>query len=226
MNKKFTRNDNDDDENEVFFSSPKRGPLGFSVKTRQMHNFIVHINEKIEAPDYYSKIFDMLVDAGEEDIVSFFIASPGGRNDGLNVLLEGIRMTDAHTVAILVGACDSAASILALNCNEIVVTDSAEALVHSCRFGSVGKAADIAAHTAHTLKTTEKLARQTYGNNFLTESELNQMLDGKEFYFDADQLRERLERRSAFLEAEFKAKQNPEPAPKKPPAKKKAPVQK
>jgi len=134
-------------------------------------------------------------------------------------------LTEAHTVAVLIGSCDSAASILALNCNEIVVTASAEALVHSCRFGSAGKAADIAAHTTHTLKTTEKLARQTYGDNFLTETELNQMLDGKEFYFDADQLRERLERRSAFLEAKFKAEQEAEPAPKKTPRKKKAPTQ-
>lgn len=221
MNKKFSKVNEEDEE--FIFGNPK-GPLGFSVKTKQMHNFIVHINEEIKAPDYYSKIFDMLLEAGEEDIVSFFIASPGGRVDGLSVLLEGIRLTEAHTMAVLIGSCDSAASILALNCAEIVITDSAEALVHSCRFGSAGKAADIAAHTTHTLKTTEKLARQTYGNDFLTETELNQMLDGKEFYFDADQLRERLERRSAFIEAEFQAKQNL-PEPTKPPRKKKAPSQ-
>lgn len=221
MNKKFTRNDEDD---EMFFS-PMKGPLGFTINTRQMHNFSVHINEEIKSPDYYSKIFDMLIDAGEADMVTFFIASPGGRVDGLNVLLEGIRMTEAHTVAVLIGECHSAASILALNCNEIIVSDSAESLVHSCRFGSSGKAADIAAHTAHTLKTTEKLARETYGNGFLTEVELNQMLDGKEFYFDADQLRERLIRRQEYLEAEFEAKQNLETQPKKPTRRKKEPSQ-
>ena len=92
--------------------------------------------------------------------------------------------------------------------------------MHSCRFGSSGKAADIAAHTAHTLKTTEKLARETYGNGFLTEIELSQMLEGKEFYFDADQLRERLNRRMEVMEAEFNALQNPESQPKKPSRKK------
>lgn len=212
--KQRTRFDEDDD---MIFGTPK-GPLGFSVKTRQMHNFIVHINEEIKGPDYYSKIFDMLIDAGDEDIVSFFIASPGGRVDGLNVLLEGLRMTEAYTVAILIGEAHSAASILALNCDEVVVTDSAESLVHSCRFGASGKAADIAAQTSHTLKTTEKLARQTYGNGFLTEAELTQMLEGKEFYFDADQIRERLQRRIEFIEALKK----PEPQPKKPSRKKKA----
>lgn len=223
MNKKMLGRTQNEDEDEMYFG-PIKGPLGFTVKKRQMHNFSVHINEEIKSPDHYSKIFDLLLEAGEDDMITFFISSPGGRVDGLNVLLEGIRFTDAHTVAVLLGECHSAASILALNCNEIVVTDSAESLVHSCRFGSSGKAADIAAHTAHTLKTTEKLARQTYGQGFLTETEMNQMLDGKEFYFDADQLRERLERRSAFIEAEFQAKQNP-PESTKPSRKKKAPSQ-
>jgi ATP-dependent protease ClpP protease subunit len=164
-----------------------------------MHNFSVHINEEIKSPDYYSRIFDLLLDAGDNDVVHFFICSPGGRVDGLNVLLEGIRMTEAHTVAVLLGEAHSAASILALNCREVIVTDSAESLIHSCRFGASGKAADIAAQTAHTLKTTERLARETY-SGFLTDEELNQMLAGKEWYFDADQIRERLQRRADFLE--------------------------
>lgn len=215
MNKKQrTRSDEDD---ELFFGTSK-GPLGFSVKIKQMHNFLVHINEEIKSPDYYSKVFDLLLEANEEDCVSFFIASPGGRVDGLNVLLEGLRMTEAYTVAILIGEAHSAASILALNCDEVIPTQSAEMLVHSCRFGTSGKAADIAAQTAHTLKTTEKLARQTYGQGFLTEDELSQMLDGKEFYFDSEQIQERLQRRVEFLEGP----KEPEP---KPARKRKSPVE-
>ena len=210
-----------DDEEDIIFGTSK-GPLGFSVKTRQMHNFLVHINEEIKSPDYYSKIFDLLLDANEEDCVSFFICSPGGRIDGLNVLLEGLRMTEAYTVAILIGEAHSAASILALNCDEVVATESSEMLVHSCRFGTSGKAADIAAQTAHTLKTTEKLARQTY-EGFLTEDELSQMLAGKEYYFDAEQIVERLQKRVEFLTKAMEPV--PKSQPKKPSRKKKEPSQ-
>jgi len=214
-----------DDEDEFIFPTGKN-LLDFSVKSRQINNFIVHINQDIKGPDYYSRIFDMLLEAGESDMVSFFIASPGGRIDGLNVLLEGIRLTDAHTVAIIIGEASSAASILALNCNEVVVTASAEALIHSCRFGSSGKAADIAAHTQHTLKTTERLARETY-EGFLTPDELQQMLDGKEFYFDAEQLEERLAERVEYMEAKYEAEQKAasqvQEQPKKPSRKKTPP---
>ena len=41
--KQRTRSDEDD---EMFFS-PMKGPLGFTVNTRQMYNFSVHINEEI-----------------------------------------------------------------------------------------------------------------------------------------------------------------------------------
>lgn len=212
---------NDDDES-CFRSGS--APLGFTVKTKQVHNFMVHINEDIKAPDHYAKIFDMLLDAGPEDIVSFFIASPGGRIDGLNVLLEGLRMTEAYTVAVLIGEAHSAASILALNCDEVVVTDSAESLVHSCRFGASGKAADIAAQTAHTIKITEKIARQTY-SGFLTEDELSLMLAGKEYYFDAEEIKERLERRAKFLEDKSTAEENKADNASKPSRKKKTPVE-
>lgn len=222
MNKKQrTRQDDEDD----FVFTPTKNVLDYSVKTRQINNFIVHINQEIKGPDFYSRIFDMLLEAGEADMVSFFVASPGGRIDGLNVLLEGIRLTDAHTVAILIGEASSAASILALTCNEVVVTESAEALIHSCRFGSSGKAADIAAHTQHTLKTTEKLARATYAG-FLSPEELQQMLDGKEFYFDSEQLEVRLANRADYLEAKFQAEQSLEtPTEPKPARKRKTPVE-
>ena len=76
----------------------------------------------------------------ENDQINLFIASNGGDLDGLNVLW-GIRMTDAHVCAILIGPAHSAASILALNCHDIVVTNSASMLTHNIRTGFGGKIA-------------------------------------------------------------------------------------
>lgn len=188
----------DDDEMAFPFQNQ---PLGFSVKSRSFNNFIVHINTDIKPPDHYAKVFDMLLDSGEDDLVDFFIASPGGRLDGLCVLLEGIRLSDAHTRAILIGEASSAASILALNCSEVVVTDSAEMLAHAVTYGTVGKAADISAHVEHTAKVTEKLLRSTY-EGFMEPQEIELMLQGKQWYFDADQIRERLEKRAIYFEEE------------------------
>lgn len=214
MTRKSVRNEQED----LLNATPYPRVLGYTVRTHQINNFTVHINEDIIEPSYYAKVFEMLLDANEADVVSFFIASGGGRVDGLNVLLEGIRMTEATTVAVLIGECHSSASVLALNCDEVIVTDSAEALIHSCSFGIRGKAADVAAHVAHTLKVTEKLDRQTY-SGFLSEHELELMIAGKEYYFDADEIRQRVQQRLEYLtkkaEAEIPVEEETIPSPKK-----------
>lgn len=221
---KYTKYKSFDAEEEMFIPYQNQ-PLGFSVKTRSFNNFLVNINTEIRSPDHYSKVFEMLLDVSEDDLVDFYIVSPGGRLDGLSVLLEGARLTDAHTRAILVGEASSAASILALNCREVIVTDSAEMLCHSCLYATGGKAADISAHVNHTTKITEKLLRETY-SGFMSESEILMMLQGTQWYFDADQIRERLQQRAEFLEAKFEAEEaalQEQEAPEKPSRKKAAP---
>ena len=206
MNKKtLGRNDSDDD----FTMSMRSEPLGYTVKSQQLNNFSVHITGDIRDAEYYTKIFELCLDAGENDIINFFIASNGGDLDGLNVLLEGIRLTDAHVCAILIGPAHSAASILALNCHDIVVTNSATMLTHNIRTGFGGKIADLEAFTNFSRKISNKLIKDTY-EAFLNPTELQEVLHGKELWLDSEQIKERLQARMEFLMGEK------EPQPKKP----------
>lgn len=217
MNKKtLGRNDSNDD----FTMSMRSEPLGYTVKSQQLNNFSVHITGDIRDAEYYTKIFELCLDAGENDIINFFIASNGGDLDGLNVLLEGIRLTDAHVCAILIGPAHSAASILALNCHDIVVTNSATMLTHNIRTGFGGKIADLEAFTNFSRKISNKLIKDTY-EAFLNPTELQEVLHGKELWLDSEQIKERLQARMEFLMGGKVL----EPQPKKPSRKKKEPSQ-
>ena len=136
----------------------------------------------------------------------------------MNVLLEGIRLTDAHVCAILIGPAHSAASILALNCHDIVVTNSATMLTHNIRTGFGGKIADLEAFTNFSRKISNKLIKDTY-EAFLNPTELQEVLHGKELWLDSEQIKERLQARMEFLMGEK------EPQPKKSSRKKKEPSQ-
>ena len=162
----------------------------------------------------------MMLEANEEDVVQLLIASPGGRLDGLNVLLEGIRATSAHVVGVSLGEASSAAAILALNCDETVVTNSSEMLIHNVRYGTFGKASDISAHVLHTNKMAERLFRETFAG-YLTEQEIVQVLDGREMFLDPDEISQRLQNRDKFhaeqekiLEAEIQKQIEASEAPK------------
>lgn len=206
------------EEDEFFLREEE--PLGFTVRTKQSNLFTVHINKEIKEPSYYSRIFDLMLEAGEEDVIQLLIASPGGRLDGLNILLEGIRTTSAHVIGIILGEAHSAAAILALNCHEVATTASGEMLIHCVRYGTFGKASDISAHVIHTNKIAEKLFRDTF-EGYLSEQEIVQVLDGREMFLDSEQIMERLEMQENYfcekqqeLEAELEEEEIPVEKPK------------
>lgn len=221
MNNKRIREDDMDDED--FLPVNK---LGYSVKSMQINNFRVQLNEAVMDAAYYSKVFEMMLDAGENDQITFFVSSGGGRVDGLNVLLEGTRLTDAYTTAVLVGSAHSAASIFALNCDEVIVTDSADMLCHEVTYGIGGKGSDVYSHVLHTKRTSDKLLAETY-SGFLDEKQLSALFAGTQIYLTAEEIRECLARKISYMEAKFQAEQQALEAPPepKPARKRKTPVE-
>lgn len=163
--------------------------------TEQISNIAmtVHIDEEIKEPSYYRQVVQGIENLSDGDQLTFNIASPGGRLDGLEVVLSAIKNTDAIVIANIAGSCHSAASILALNCDMIYVSPHASMLVHFVSFGSVGASNHVLKQAEHTKKVSEKLFRDTY-QYFLTEEEIERCIeDDFQLWLDADQITERLE---------------------------------
>lgn len=166
--------------------------LGYYVKSRSANQFTVFLDEPVTIPSYYRNVVNMMIDAGPEDQIVFMVNNPGGLWIGLVSLLEALKLTEATTIAVLTGEAHSSASIFSLHCDMVQVLDSATMLCHNASYGVGGKASDIARNVEHTQKTTRALMIDTY-KNFLTDEEIEQMIDGKEFWLDAGEIRERLE---------------------------------
>ena len=197
MNKK-TRSSHDEDLDDFDIKDAKL--LGYYVNSRVLNEYTVYINEPVTSPVYYTNVVNMLRLATEQDRVLYMVNSPGGHLDGLVSLLDGTTNTAAYTVAYLQGNTDSAASILALHCDEVVVGDYATMLCHNVTYGIGGKGADIVAHVQHMTKSAEKLIRETY-TGFFDEADIVEILNGKQIYLDADEIKERLAKRNAYYEA-------------------------
>lgn len=185
----------EDDEDEFF---PQK--LGYSYTQEVRTQATVHLNQPFMAPGYYDNVVDALDRAQEGDVFRFIIASPGGRMDGLLSLLDAVERTEAICIASIVGDCSSAASIFALSCHQVTVGRYAEMLVHSARYGTIGKSSDVLSHVLHTTKVTERVMRDAYAG-FLSEQEINEVLNGKELYLDSDEIVERLEAREEYFES-------------------------
>ena len=189
---KLLRTDHDDNDDGDFVGS--KTTLGYFMKQQVATQYTVTIDEAFTEPSYYRGVVSMLMGASEEDTVIFLINSPGGLISGLLTLLEGINMTDATTLAVLVGECSSAASMFALHCDQVFVSENATMLCHNVSYGTNGKGSDVLAHVNHVAKTSEKLLRSTY-LNFLSEKEILELLNGQEIYLDSDEIKARLEQK-------------------------------
>lgn len=176
--------------------------LGYFVSSHQICNYTVPIDGSFREPAFYRSVINMLMNASEQDTVAFMINSPGGSLSSLLSLLEALNMTQANTVALIVGSASSAASMFALHCNEVYVGDNATFLCHNISYGTGGKGSDVLAHVQHTSSAANKLLRKTY-KNFLSEIEINDMINGKEIYMESDEIVERLQQREDLLQAEY-----------------------
>ena len=165
--------------------------LEYSIESRELRKLTIYIDEEIKEPSYYRHVCHVMRTLTENDIVVFSINSPGGLMSGLSSLLSAISSCDASKVATIDGSCHSAASILALHCDEVHVCENSEMLVHFISHGSSGKSADVKAQVDFTHNLSEKLFRRTY-NGFMTEQEIQSCISGAEFWFDSEEIYRRL----------------------------------
>ena len=174
-----------------------------SVVDKNVRHFDVFLDGEIEAPNEYRELLSILFNAGEDDTINIFINSPGGHLDTALAIAEGLKNTNAHVVAVLIGACHSAASIISMYCHEVAVLDNAYSMVHTASFGAHGSTGNVKAHTEFTVKQVEKLLNDTY-EGFLNKDELSKVKSGVELWFDADDIRKRMEHRIKFLTQKVK----------------------
>ena len=174
--------------------------LGYFFETINSTQYTVPIDENFLQPSYYRGVVNMMNQSNEQDAVFFTINSGGGRMDGLLSLLDAIDNTSAVTVADITGECHSAASILALNCDQVIVGRRAEMLIHEIRYGVGGKSSDNLSHVQHIKKISDKLIWETY-EGFLDDDEIESVLNGKELFLDSEEIVERLNARDEYRKA-------------------------
>jgi ATP-dependent protease ClpP protease subunit len=200
-NMKFPSFDRDDESEDG--SVVKQGQLVVPVFQRSftMNALTIPLDEPIKGPDYYRSVAQSMVALTEHDSVSFHINSPGGQVDGMSTILEAIKNCDAKVVAVIVGNCFSAASIISMYADEVYVGDWAHMMLHNMQHGSYGKDSDVLNQIQHASTLSRRFLKDAY-RGFLTEEEIERLFDGKEFWFDCDEMRERFERRFELINSE------------------------
>ena len=167
-------------------------PSIFAVEDSRMI-YTVSITDNISDVFIYDEVLMLLENAEENDEIIFNIASYGGRLDSLLALRSGILSTKATVIGKLVSHACSAGGMLLLCCHNKIVYPNTTFHAHTASYGSYGKSADIKTQVDFETKQIEKLVHDIYDGFLDAENEIPLLLDGKEFYFDAEETIKRLE---------------------------------
>ena len=175
------------------------------IKTQKQEMYVhqVFLDEDIGPPSKYRDLISMLYSSSEMDTFNLLINSGGGEAAAAGSIIEAINCTEAHVRAVLLGDCHSAASMIALNCDEVIVLESSTMMIHTCTFGTAGNTHLVKGHVDFSAKIINNLLDRTY-EGFLTNDELETVKKGQEIWLDCNDIEKRLESRFEYQKDKMK----------------------
>lgn len=158
------------------------------------HCYRVIIDEEFEHVSQFAQLVEILEQAGEQDVVQIRLHTPGGALASVYPLLSAMRNTDAFVHVHADSDIASAGTLVLLAADMVTMNQYITIMFHNVQGGAFGHQGNVDAQSKHYTKLHEKLVRDHY-LDFLTEEEIIRLLDGKEFYFEAEEFAVRLKAR-------------------------------
>ena len=156
-----------------------------------------------EASDYI-ELCDVLRSASPNDEILIRINSGGGSLATANMIVNAIRESQAHVHGFIESTCASAATLIYLSCHSYSLSEDADMMIHTSSSLYGGKEHEQHSYVTFSRKKIHKMVRNRYAG-FLTEKEIENVLNGQDYYFDSEEIGERLETYTEFQQKKFEA---------------------
>lgn len=168
---------------------------------RRVHHY--YLSQEIDEPIRYGEMIHQIQTAGPESIIYIHLNTPGGVLDTGVQLINSIRISEAHIVCSLEGYVASLGTLIFLAADEFIVHDISQMMFHNYSGGVGGKGHEQIAALEAATRWTQDIMKDLY-IPFLSEDEFDRIMLGEDLYFQADEIRRRLEKMVKVLEKERK----------------------
>lgn len=170
-----------------------------TAKGYQVHNDDkIFLYGPVESSFDFADAIEALARCERDDTVTIYLSSPGGCVSAVDALLHAIKSAQDKGVVVhcvATGLCASAATFVLLECTSFELSDGFHALIHNGSLGDGGSYNQFRASTTFYLKYMEERLREVY-KHFLTEEELDQVMDGKDIWLSPEDWIERYSQRN------------------------------
>jgi ATP-dependent protease ClpP protease subunit len=166
-----------------------------------------YLDSDIEEPSNYRELTQALDSMQEGDHLTIYINCHGGYLHTTSALFASIQVCKGHVHTVLNGVACSGGGIIFLAGHSCEVYPHSTFMAHAS-LGGVGyqKLPDTTKRIEHDNKQLKAFYEEVY-KYFMTEDEIAAMLDGKDFWFDAEELNVRLTRRDTKIQEEMQQAQ-------------------
>ena len=147
--------------------------------------------DAIEESKKYIDFLDAIQSAQSNDTINIHLNCPGGYVDTAFIIYDALVNTQATVNIYGEGMIASAATFIMLAGDEIYLTPHAYVMCHNCTYGDYGKFNEIKTKQSWFEKWWPKTVKDVY-KGFLLEHEIDELLEDKDFWFDADEATKRI----------------------------------
>ena len=151
-----------------------------------------YIASEIVDPIEYNELCHMLRGASSKEVIRLHINTPGGRLDSATMIIDAISQSDAYVIGVLSGTVASAGTMIALACDELECSSYLEFMIHYFSGGTAGKGNEMKSHGLFINKHMPMVFKKVY-TGFLTETEIDDVIEGKDIWLNGDEVLERFE---------------------------------
>lgn len=160
--------------------------------------FDFYLNGTIEGPESYVEWNHLIRTASENDVIYLHINCYGGDVMSSIQLMRALSESRAQVVASVEGACMSAATFIFLIADAFEISDHSMFMFHNYSGFTFGKGNEMKEQIFHEEKWANNLMKTIY-KGFLTEEEINEIQNGKDYWMAPEEVGKRLEKRNESL---------------------------
>lgn len=180
-------NEEDDDLKNVVLNNPLRIQ---ALPDKTVIDFYLPIEIDSDIKEYID-FFRALRDARATDEVILHINCYGGDCTTAFQIIDNLKITQATVTISVEGNCCSAATMVALAGDQWDIMPHSYFMVHSYSKLNYGKRNEINASNDFDKKWLDESFREIY-KGFMSSEEIEECLEGKDFYFTANEVIDRL----------------------------------
>jgi ATP-dependent protease ClpP protease subunit len=154
-----------------------------------IHHF--YITDKIAEPARYLDMINIIKTAEAHDTIFIYLNTPGGNLSTTVQIMSAMNQCQGTIITSIEGEVCSAGTLIFLSGHKYIVNANSTFMIHNYSHMVDGKGNEVNTQVKYSEAYFKKLANDIYGG-FLTKSEINDVLNGKDMWMESEEIIKRL----------------------------------